>query len=108
MSISSYMLVNFEHQHVGTKQAGYLMLAMGEAGFMAVELVLLLLAVRAGSLEFSALKTAAIGLGPGTRWIVFLLTFFGFGVKAGLVPVNSWLPRRILLPQPMCLPFCPE
>ena len=93
MSISSYMLVNFEHQHLGTKQAGYLMLAMGEAGFMAVELVLLLLAVGAGSLEFSALKTAAVGLGLGTRSTVFLLTFFGFGVKAGLVPVNSWLPR---------------
>jgi hydrogenase-4 component B len=92
MSISSYMLVNFEHQRVGTKEAGYLMLAMGEAGFMAVELVLLLLAVKAGSLDFSALKTAAVGLGPVTRWIVFLLTFFGFGVKAGLVPVNAWLP----------------
>ena len=24
---------------------------------------------------------------------MFLLTFFGFGVKAGLAPVNSWLPR---------------
>jgi len=92
MSISSYMLVNFEHQREGTRQAGFLMLAMGEAGFMAVELVLLFLAVRAGSLEFSALKTAAVGLGPVTRWTVFLLTFFGFGVKAGLVPVNAWLP----------------
>jgi hydrogenase-4 component B len=93
MSISSYMLVNFEHQREGTKQASYLMLAMGEAGFMAVEVVFLLLAVRAGSLEFSALKTAAVGLGPGIRAAVFLLTFFGFGVKAGLVPVNAWLPR---------------
>ena len=27
------------------------------------------------------------------RWAVFLLSFFGFGVKAGLVPVNFWLPR---------------
>jgi hydrogenase-4 component B len=25
--------------------------------------------------------------------MVFLLSFFGFGVKAGLVPVNFWLPR---------------
>ena len=24
---------------------------------------------------------------------MFLLTFFGFAVKAGLVPLNSWLPR---------------
>jgi hydrogenase-4 component B len=34
-----------------------------------------------------------MGLGSGTRWLVFLLSFFGFGVKAGLVPVNTWLPR---------------
>jgi len=93
MSILSYLLVNFEHQRDGTSQAGLLMLAMGEAGFVAVEVVLLFLAVRAGSLEFSALKMAAVGLGPVTRWTVFLLTFFGFGVKAGLVPVNTWLPR---------------
>jgi hydrogenase-4 component B len=32
-------------------------------------------------------------LGAAARWLVFLLTFFGFGVKAGLVPVNTWLPR---------------
>ena len=93
MSISSYMLVNFEHEREGTRQAGYLMLAMGEAGFIAVAIVFLFLAVRAGSWQFSELKAAAIGLGPVSRWIVFLLTFFGFGVKAGLVPVNAWLPR---------------
>ncbi len=93
MSILSYLLVNFEHQREGTSQASYLMLAMGEAGFMAVEVVLLFLSVRAGSLEFSALKPAAVGLGPVLRWMVFLLSFFGFGVKAGLVPVNNWLPR---------------
>jgi hydrogenase-4 component B len=93
MSISSYMLVNFEHQRRGTSKAGYLMLAMGEAGFIAVTIVLLLLAVRAGSWQFSELKAAGIGLEPVERWIVFLLSFFGFGVKAGLVPVNAWLPR---------------
>ena len=93
MSILSYLLVNFEHQREETSRAGYLMLAMGEAGFIAVEVVLLFLAVKAGSSEFSALKMAAVGLGTVTRWAVFLLTFFGFGVKAGLVPVNSWLPR---------------
>ena len=35
----------------------------------------------------------APGLGMGVQWAVFLLSFFGFGVKAGLVPVNFWLPR---------------
>lgn len=93
MSLASYMLVNFEHQHKATAQAGYLMLAMGEAGFLAVEVMLLFLAVRAGSLDFSSLHAAASGFGPGVRWMVFLLTFFGFAVKVGLVPVNAWLPR---------------
>ncbi len=93
MSILSYLLVNFEHQREDTNRAGCLMLVMGESGFVVVEVVLLFLAVRAGSLEFSALKSAALGLGTVTRWVVFVLTFFGFSVKAGLAPVNTWLPR---------------
>jgi hydrogenase-4 component B len=93
MSILSYLLVNFENQRGETSRAGYLMLAMGEAGFVAIALVFLFLAVKAGTPEFPALKIAAANLGAVARWLVFLLTFFGFGVKAGLVPVNTWLPR---------------
>ena len=93
MSILSYFLVNFEHRREQSSRAAYLMLAMGEAGFMAVLVVFLLLAVKAGSPQFAALKAAGAELGPGARWLVFLLTFLGFGVKAGLVPVNTWLPR---------------
>ena len=93
MSILSYLLVNFEHQREDTNRAGYLMLAMGEAGFVVVEVVLLFLAMRAGSLEFSTLKTTSAGLGTAARWLVFVPTFFGFGIKAGLAPVNTWLPR---------------
>ena len=93
MSITSYFLVNFENQRDESSRAAFLMLAMGEAGFVAIVVVLLYLAANAGTLEFSALKAAGAQLGPGARWFVFLLTFFGFGVKAGLVPVNTWLPR---------------
>ncbi len=93
MSISSYLLVNFEHRRSGTSRAGFLMLAMGEAGFVAVTVALLILATRAGSGHFSDLSIAAVALRPLLRWTVFLLTFFGFAVKAGLVPVNAWLPR---------------
>ena len=93
MSITSYLLVNFEHLREGTRQAGYLMLAMGEAGFLAVAVALLYLGARAGSLEFSSLRMAAEGVQAGAGWGVFLLTFFGFSIKAGLAPLNSWLPR---------------
>jgi hydrogenase-4 component B len=93
MSILSYLLVNFDCDQKETSRAAYLMLAMGEIGFISVTIAFLFLAVNAGSLEFSALRQAATGLSTGGRWLVFLLTFFGFGVKAGLVPLNTWLPR---------------
>jgi hydrogenase-4 component B len=93
MSILCFLLVNFEHREQTNLKAGYLLLAFGEAGALAVGLGLLLLAANAGSLGFSELKASASTVNEGTRWTVFILTFFGFGVKAGLVPVNSWLPK---------------
>ena len=93
MSILSYLLVNFEYERPESSRASYLMLAMSEAGFLGVVLVFLYLSIHAGSLEFSAIKIAGTNLGSVARWFIFLLTFFGFGIKAGLVPINTWLPR---------------
>jgi len=94
MSILCWLLIlwggKLENDRVG---AGYLLLAMGEAGTLAAALGFLVLGVNAGSLDFSQIKSNTVGLGTGVRWTVFLLSFFGFGVKAGLVPVNFWLPR---------------
>jgi hydrogenase-4 component B len=92
MSMASYLLVNFEYEHKDSSRAGFVMLAMGEAGTIAVAIAFLLVAAAAGSLEFDALRSAASGLGDNIAMAVFLLSFFGFAVKAGLVPVNSWLP----------------
>jgi hydrogenase-4 component B len=92
MSILCYLLVNFEHEDDANRKAGYLMLAISEAGALAALLGLLLLAANAGSLDFALLKSAGVTLGGEARLMIFLLTFFGFGVKAGLVPVNVWLP----------------
>jgi hydrogenase-4 component B len=93
MSILSYLLVNYEHEKDENTSSGYLMLAMSEAGTILVAIAFLLLVSVAGSLDFASLKSASAGLGDSSRWAIFLLSFFGFSVKAGLVPVNSWLPR---------------
>ncbi len=90
MSFLIFALVTLEGEP-SAGRAGYVMLAMSEAGTIAGLLGLLLLAGAAGGIDFGALRGLA-GLGGGLRWAVFLLTFFGFGVKAGLVPVNQWLP----------------
>ncbi len=92
MSILCYLFLNLEQEDVANSRAGYLMLAAGEAGALAAALGLLMLAVNAGSLDFAGMKMSGPTLGMGARWAIFLLTFFGFGVKGGLVPVNFWLP----------------
>ncbi|HUJ89922.1 MAG TPA: proton-conducting transporter membrane subunit [Syntrophorhabdales bacterium] len=93
MSIFAYLLVNFEHEREETTRSGFLMLAMGEGGTVAAALAFLIIAGASGKLDFVSLKAGSNGLGVIARWAVFLLAFFGFGVKAGLVPSNSWLPR---------------
>jgi hydrogenase-4 component B len=93
MSIASYLLVNFEYERPESSQAGFVMLAMSEAGTIAVAAAFVLLGTAGGTLEFDTLRATAPRLAQATGWAVFLLSFFGFAVKAGLVPVNSWLPR---------------
>jgi hydrogenase-4 component B len=98
MSVLSYLLVvHHRGRENGRASAGYLLLAMGEAGTLAAALSFLVLAMNVKSVDFATLKSAAPGLGAGARWAVFLLSFFGFGVKAGLVPVNTWLPTAYRL-----------
>jgi len=97
MSILCYLLiVDARDNQFDRASAGYLLLAMGEAGTLAAALAFLVLAVASGTLNFAGIKSAAAHFGPTVEWAVFLLSFFGFGVKAGLIPVNFWLPRAYL------------
>jgi len=93
MSILTYLLVNYERRPGSNSIAGYVMLAMSEAGFLAILIAFLIAGSGASGFSFTALRGAALHLSEGAEWAVFLLGFLGFGVKAGLVPVNFWLPR---------------
>lgn len=94
MSIFCYLhIVSDREKENGHAGSGYLLLAMGEAGTLAAAFAFLLLAVNTNAFDFAGIKTGALSLKDSHRWAIFLLSFFGFGVKAGLVPVNFWLPR---------------
>lgn len=104
MSILCFLLINYDPRGQSDKSAGYIMLAMSEAGFLAVAVAFLLLARSAPDFSFASLRTASATLSPQTLWLPFLLGFFGFGVKAGLVPVNFWLPRSYTAAPPIFIP----
>ena len=93
MSVVAYLLVAYEHQREGTQSAALSMLAAGEVGTMAALVGLLLLSAHAGGISFAALEHVAHAVPTSVAWAAFLLTFFGFGVKAGLFPGMGWLPR---------------
>jgi hydrogenase-4 component B len=92
MSIFSYLMVNYDHEREEAVQAAYLMLAFGEVGTLAIVLAFLVLANN-GALDFPSLRAAAPHASLSVLLTVFALSFFGFGIKAGLIPLNAWLPR---------------
>jgi formate hydrogenlyase subunit 3/multisubunit Na+/H+ antiporter MnhD subunit len=91
MSVSSYFLVAFQHEHASNRRAAFLYLLMAEVGAIAIILGFGVLAATSHSFTFDAFRDTHLSSGWGT--IAFLLAFLGFGMKAGLVPLHAWLPE---------------
>ena len=93
MALSAYCLVSFEHEKKETRSAGILFLIMSHAGTGLLMIGFLVLASFSGSLDFSSFHLLASRMPPLQQDAMFLLFLFGFGVKAGVVPVHIWLPE---------------
>lgn len=93
MAVVSYLLVNFEHDDPDVRRAAFVMLAVSEVGTFGIVAALLALWQAGGSFDYAALRAGAQHLAPGARDAVFLLALFGFGAKAGILPLQLWLPE---------------
>src|ERR1035438_1540859 len=93
MALSSFFLISFEHEKEKTRNAGVLFLIMSHAGSGLMLIAFLVLASASGSLDFSSFHLLASRMPPLEQGTVFLLFLFGFGVKAGIVPLHIWLPE---------------
>src|SRR5213596_1005913 len=92
MSLTAYWLVLTEHDQPGTVRAGVWYLAMTHAGFAALVAMFLLLSGGELTTAFAAMRSGAAKIAPLTRDAIFLLALFGFGAKAGIIPLHIWLP----------------
>jgi hydrogenase-4 component B len=93
MALSSFCLISFEHEKEKTRNAGVLFLVMSHAGTGLLLIAFLVLASASGSLDFSSFHLLASRMPPLEQGVIFLLFLFGFGVKAGIVPLHIWLPE---------------
>ena len=89
LGLAFYLLTGFDRERSGPARASVLTLTFSKVSGAALLLGGLLLAAGAHSFTLSALASGAAGTrGP----IAYALLLFGFGVKAGFVPMHIWLP----------------
>jgi len=91
MSIVSFFLVNHEYEKKVNTRSAYIYIVMTHVGTIFIITAFLLLAVGAGSMDFSQLKGSLVS--ENVRNVIFVCVLIGFGTKAGMVPVHIWLPR---------------
>ena len=91
MALASYFLVTFEHHSEQNRKAGFLYLLIAHLGALGILLAFGVLQGGVGDYTFDALREAE--LTPFWATTAFLLAFFGFGAKAGMLPLHAWLPE---------------
>jgi hydrogenase-4 component B len=88
MALAAFFLVTTEQERSEVRQAGFIYLVSAHAGALALFALFVLLAQETGTLQFPAMSSLAT---PAAT-LIFLLGLFGFGIKAGLMPLHIWLP----------------
>jgi hydrogenase-4 component B len=91
MSLSACFLIRFDRD-TNAIEAGRLYFAIAYTGSVLVVIAFVLLYAQTGSLSFDSIRTASLPQ-PLTS-LAFLLSFLGFGAKAGMMPFHAWLPRE--------------
>ena len=91
MALSSYFLVTTDHKVPEIRRAGFLYLLIAHVGAVALLLTFGVLQGGHGDYTFDTMRLAQMT--PFWASVAFLLALFGFGAKAGLVPMHVWLPE---------------
>lgn len=92
MSLSSFFLVIFENRNQEVLKAGTYYLTAMQIGAAFLIAAFSWAASISGSLDFKSFISVFNDLGSSAI-LLFILFFIGFGMKAGFLPMHTWLPR---------------
>ncbi len=90
MTLASLVLVLFEHNKANTLQAGINYMVQMHIGVAFLTLAFIWVFVTQHTTGFGGIGTFLQQ--PGGHWVI-LFFFIGFGIKAGFVPLHTWLPH---------------
>jgi formate hydrogenlyase subunit 3/multisubunit Na+/H+ antiporter MnhD subunit len=90
MSLSSMLLVIFDHNNPKTIKAGVNYLVQMHISVVFLTIGFLWVYFNTGSFSFDAFNTF---FGAHTNIWLFVIFFVGFGLKAGFIPFHTWLPH---------------
>ena len=91
MAIASYFLVTTDHKVPEIRRAGFLYLLIAHVGAIAILMAFGVMQGGHGDYTFATMRGA--NLDAFWASITFLLALFGFGAKAGILPLHVWLPE---------------
>jgi formate hydrogenlyase subunit 3/multisubunit Na+/H+ antiporter MnhD subunit len=91
MAFSSFFLVMANHRIAEIRRAGYLYMLVAHIGALGILLCFGLLQANTGDYTFANMR--AQHLSPFWASVAFVLAVFGFGAKAGVLPLHAWLPE---------------
>lgn len=101
-SLSSYLLIGFDHEREGARAAALQALLVTAGGGLALLAGLLLLGQAGGSLELSTLLGQPHDLRPHPLYLpVLLLVLLGAFTKSAQFPFHFWLPSAMEAPTPV-------
>lgn len=91
MSLSAALMVTANHRLPEVRRAGFLYLLISHVGALALLLCFGLLQANTGDYTFANMRRQHLDL----FWaaVAFFLALFGFGAKAGILPLHIWLPE---------------
>jgi hydrogenase-4 component B len=90
MALAAYFLVTTEDEKQEVNEAGTLYMITSHTGALSLFALFPLLKLLAGSWFFPAAGSLTASTPIATA--IFLTALFGFGLKAGIMPLHIWLP----------------
>lgn len=90
MALSAFFVMTTEDSKQEVEDAGLIYIVSTHIGTLALFALFSLLGLAASSYQFSDMAT--ITLSAPIAGVIFCIALFGFGLKAGLMPLHIWLP----------------